>query len=50
MLSLQFGELPAFRGVVGKIVIGEEKPLEQCQTAYEILNSWMRVAGLRING
>ena len=27
MLSLQFGELPAFRGVVGKLMIGEDSPL-----------------------
>src|SRR6266699_4342604 len=26
MLSLQFGELPAFRGVVGKLVVGEYSP------------------------
>jgi hypothetical protein len=24
MLSLQFGELPAFRGVVGKLIVGED--------------------------
>ncbi len=26
MLSLQFGELPAFRGVVGKLIVGEDNP------------------------
>src|SRR5215813_12536530 len=26
MLSLQFGELPTFRGVVGKLVVGENSP------------------------
>ena len=26
MLSLQFGELPAFRGVVGKLIVGEDSP------------------------
>src|SRR5215510_13081603 len=26
ILSLQFGEFPAFRGVVGKLVIGEDNP------------------------
>src|SRR5260370_566712 len=26
MLSLQFRELPAFRGVVGKLVVGEDSP------------------------
>src|SRR5215471_8081096 len=26
MLSLQFGELPAFRGVVGKLVVGDDSP------------------------
>jgi hypothetical protein len=26
------------------------RQVEQCQIAYEILNSWMRVARLRLNG
>ena len=26
MLSLQFGEFPAFRGVVGKLIVGEDRP------------------------
>ena len=26
MLSLQFGELPVFRGVVGKLIVGEDRP------------------------
>ena len=26
MLSLQFGELPTFRGVIGKLVVGEDGP------------------------
>jgi hypothetical protein len=26
MLCLQFGELPAFRGVVGKLIVGEDSP------------------------
>src|SRR5260370_26710133 len=26
MLSLQFGELPPFRGVVGKLIVGEDSP------------------------
>ncbi len=26
MLSLQFGELPAFRGVVSKLVVGDDRP------------------------
>jgi hypothetical protein len=26
MLSLQFGELPAFRSVVGKLIVGEDSP------------------------
>jgi hypothetical protein len=25
MLSLQFGELPAFRGVIGKLIVGEDR-------------------------
>src|ERR1700675_4143874 len=24
--SLQFGELPAFRGVIGKLIVGEDRP------------------------
>jgi len=26
MLSLEFGELPVFRGVVGKLIVGEDGP------------------------
>jgi hypothetical protein len=26
MLLLQFGELPAFRGVIGKLIVGEDRP------------------------
>ena len=26
MLSLQFGELPTFRGVIGKLIVGEDCP------------------------
>jgi hypothetical protein len=26
MLSLQFGELPPFRGLVGKLIVGEDSP------------------------
>ena len=26
ILPLQFGELPAFRGVVGKLIVGEDSP------------------------
>jgi hypothetical protein len=26
MLSLQFGELPMFRGVIGKLIVGEDRP------------------------
>ena len=26
ILSLQFGELPAFRGVIGKLIVGEVSP------------------------
>ena len=43
------GKLPAFRNVVGKLIVGEDNP-EQCQIANKILNSWMHVAGLRLNG
>ena len=26
MLSLQFGELPTIRGVIGKLIVGEDRP------------------------
>jgi hypothetical protein len=26
MLPLQFGELPTFRGVIGKLIVGEDRP------------------------
>jgi hypothetical protein len=45
MLALQFGELPASRGMVGKFIVGEGGPWNQCQIAFEILQSWMHVAG-----
>ena len=35
MLSLQFGELPAFCDVIGELIVGEDSPLERCQTACE---------------
>ena len=50
MLSLQFGELPAFRGVVGKLIIGEDSPRNNVRSHVEILPDWMRVAGLRLDG
>src|SRR6266852_6978650 len=48
--------VPAVRRPSGVSRCGREarsrgrQPLEQCRIAYEILNSWMRVAGLRLNG
>jgi len=37
MLCLQFGELPVFAGVVGKLVAGEYRPREPGQIACQIL-------------
>jgi len=49
MLSLQFGELPAFRGVVGKLIVGDDSPWNNVRSHMKS-SSWMRVAGLRPNG
>jgi hypothetical protein len=38
---LRCGELPAFRSVVGKLIVGERSPLGQRPTAQEVLHSWM---------
>src|SRR5208337_3164979 len=35
MLSLQFGELPAFRCVVGKLIIGEDSPRNHVRSHVE---------------
>jgi len=48
MLSLQFGELPAFRGVVSKLVVGEDRPWDNVRS-HRKSSSWVRVAGLRLN-
>jgi hypothetical protein len=39
MLSLQFGELTAFRGVVGKLVVGEDGPWNDVSSHMKVLNS-----------
>ena len=38
MWSLQFGELPTFRSVVGKLVVGAQLCLERSQIAYHLLS------------
>jgi hypothetical protein len=48
MLSLQFGELPAFRGVVGKLIVGKDCPRDNVRSHRES-SRWVRVAGLRFN-
>ena len=37
MLSLQFGELPAFRGVVGKLIVGKDRPWNNVRSHSENL-------------
>jgi hypothetical protein len=49
MGPLQFGELAAFRGVVGKFIVGEDSPGNDVRS-HRNLNDWMRVAGRRLNG
>src|SRR6266481_1319865 len=55
MLSLQFGELPAFRGVVGKLVVGEDSPWNNvgshmksltvgCASPGCVSNGWVLIA------
>jgi len=44
MLSLQLGELPALRGVVGKLIVGEDSPWNNVRSHVKS-SSWMRVAG-----
>jgi hypothetical protein len=34
MLSLQFGELPTFRGVIGKLIVGEDCPGNNVRSQY----------------
>jgi hypothetical protein len=50
MLSLQFGEFPAFRGVVGKLVVGEYSPWNNVGSRMESSTVGCASAGLRLNG
>jgi hypothetical protein len=43
MLPLQFGELPVFRGVVGKLIIWEDGPWDDVGPHLKFLNSFIRV-------
>src|SRR5215467_4668903 len=44
MLSLEFGEFPAVRGVVGKLVVGEDSSWNDVGSHMKILKSWTYVA------
>jgi hypothetical protein len=45
VLSLQVGELPVFRGVVGQLIVGEDSPGNDVRSHLEC-SDWMRVGGL----
>jgi len=47
MGSLQFGELPVFRGMVGQLIVGEDSPWNDVR-AHRKSSRWMRVGGLCI--
>jgi hypothetical protein len=49
MLRLQFRKLPAFRGVIGKLVVREDSSWNYVSSHVRILSSWMCAAGLRFN-
>jgi hypothetical protein len=49
MLALQFGELPAFGSVVGKLIVGEDRPRDDVRAHVEVLANWMRAGRLRCN-
>jgi hypothetical protein len=48
MLSLQFGELPAFRGVVGKLIIGESGPWNDVSSHKVLILNATRVFALQV--
>ncbi len=48
MLSLQFGELPALRGMVGKLIVGKDGPWNDVSSHSNSSSVSMRVAGLRL--
>jgi hypothetical protein len=45
MLCLQFGELAAFRGVVGKFIVGEDSSWNNVSSHRKTSSDWMHVAG-----
>jgi hypothetical protein len=49
MWPLQFGELPAFCGVIGKLVVGEDSPRNNVRSHRKSSTLWMRLARLRRN-
>jgi hypothetical protein len=49
MLCLQFGELPAFRGVIGKFIVGEDSPCNNVRSHVKTSGSWMHVDGAGFN-
>jgi hypothetical protein len=44
MLSLQFGELPAFRGVIGKFIVREDGTCNNVSSHRKSLTDWMHFA------
>jgi hypothetical protein len=45
VLSLQFGQLPVFGGVVGQLIVGEYSPRNNVRSHMKS-SGWMRVGGL----
>jgi hypothetical protein len=45
VLSLQFGELPVFRGVVGQLIVGEDSPGNNVRSHLKC-SGWMRIGVL----
>ena len=45
MLSLQFGELPAFPGLVGKLIVGEASSRNHVGSHMKSSNWWARGGG-----
>jgi hypothetical protein len=45
VLSLQFGELPVFRGVVGQLIVWEDSPRNNVRSHLKS-SGWMRVGEL----
>ena len=46
VVSLQVGELPVFRGMVGKLIVGEDSPWNDVRAHWRS-SRWMRGGGLQ---